>query len=409
MRTVQSQPLTRAPFAATVSVMSVIAVVLASQAYATIPLMPHLAEAWGVSEAAAAWTTSAFAIAYAVSSLFSGHLADRYGRRIVLVSSLGIMAATTLLLPMAGSLVIGCALRAAQGAMAGFFAPVAYTYFSERLDPARLALALTITSCSLGGTLVIGQVAGQVLGAELGWAAVFWLSAPLLAVGAVAAWRVMLADPPRRESPGAGSGSPLRTVLGSAPLVPLLSCAVAVLGGVTAVYTGVQLFQPAGLGSDADAMLALRASALPALIIAVLVTPKLARIPALARAGGALGVAGAGMIGAALLADRVTGLAIALFVCVLGTSAAGPALVEAIGVRAGAARAIAIAVYSFILNFGAGAGAQLPPLVGEFTRLAGMLAIVFASCIGLVALAAKLGRQRDDTPPTRTESRVTAR
>ncbi|HEX5594549.1 MAG TPA: MFS transporter [Micromonosporaceae bacterium] len=393
MRTVNSPQLARAPFAATVSTMSIIAIVLASQAYATIPLMPHLGKAWGVSEASAAWTTSVFAIAYAGSSLLSGSLADRYGRRVVVAASLAIMAVATLLLPMAGSLTVGCALRAVQGAMAGFFAPVVYTYFSERLDPTRIALALTIVSCSLGGTLVIGQVSGQVLADTLGWAALFWFSAPLLALGAFLAWKVMLADPPRVKSTAA-KDSHFWAVPGSAPLIPLFACALAVLGGVTAIYTAVQLYRPAGLGGDADALLALRASALPALIIAVLVTPKLSRIAALPRAGGALAVAGIGLLNAAILADNVAGLAVALFICVLGTSAAGPALIEAVGAGAGSARATAIAIYSFLLNFGAGAGAQLPSVVGGFTQLAALLAVVFAVCIGLTAVSAKLGHAR---------------
>ncbi|MFJ7155267.1 MFS transporter [Streptomyces sp. NPDC101118] len=374
----------QAPFGATVAVMAVVGLVLGSQAYVTIPLMPQIAEAWDVSQSSAAWATSAFAIAYACGSLLSGPLADRFGRRSAIWSTLAVMAVATVAVPLAGGQGTGLALRAVQGVAAGVFAPVVFAYFGERLPAQRLALALTTVSAALGGALVFGQLAAQFLEAQLGWSAVFWITAVVLALGAVAARKVMLPDAPRTTRGGFAFGN----VLSSPRLVPLFVTALAVLGGVTAIYTGVQLYGPDSLG-DPDAMFALRASALPSLLVAVLAAPKLAHVKPTTRACGALALAALGMVGAALSGDSVLVLGIALFVTMVGASTAGPALVQAVGGAAGADRATAIAVYSFLLNLGAGLGAQVPQSTDVFTHLALWIALAFVAAIGLVALAAK--------------------
>ncbi|MGH3887045.1 MAG: MFS transporter [Pseudonocardiaceae bacterium] len=54
--------------------------------------MPQISSAWTVSQASAAWATSVFAISYACSSLANDPLSDRYGRRIMLVTSIAAMA-----------------------------------------------------------------------------------------------------------------------------------------------------------------------------------------------------------------------------------------------------------------------------------------------------------------------------
>lgn len=124
------------------------------------------------------------------------------------------------------------------------------------------------------------------------------------------------------------------------------------------------------------------------MIAAVLLAPMLASISSITRAAAARAAA-LGMLGTALLTHTVTGLAAALFVVVLGTSTAGPAIVQAVGSGAGTARATGIAIYGFILNLGAGVGAQLPFTLKGFPNLAFLLTIIF--CIGakLTGIAAR--------------------
>lgn len=382
------------PFGKNLVILAVAAIIVVSQGYVAIPLMSEIGGAWGVSQGSATWATTAFSFAYACASLASGTLSERYGRRVVIVGSIAAMAVATALVPFSGDLVTGCLLRVLQGAMAGVFTPVVYIYLSERVPARRLALALTVVSCALGVALIVGQVLGQVLGSSLGWRSVFWLVAPLLALVAAAAWRVMSPDTAKDLTPGGAKGPGALSVLRNGSLIALFVSSLAVLGSLTAIYTGVQLYGPAEVVGNHDTMLALRASALPAMVGAVLLAPVMGRISALTRtvigfAGGAVG-----LLGAALFADSVIGLGISLFIFVLAISTVSPALVQAVGSGAGPARATATAIYSFILNVGVAVGAQLPQAMADLSNLALFLAVVMVIGIGLVWLAARSSRSR---------------
>ncbi|MDX3058924.1 hypothetical protein PV394_27925 [Streptomyces sp. NE06-03E] len=86
---------------------------------------------------------------------------------------------------------------------------------------------------------------------------------------------------PGRDAAGEGG---LR-VLRSARLLRLLVIVVPLLGSLTAIYTVVQLYGPADLVGDPGAMLGLRASALPAMVLAA---PALGRFPPLRPAAASL-------------------------------------------------------------------------------------------------------------------------
>ncbi|MEU8707500.1 MFS transporter [Streptomyces sp. NPDC048565] len=383
----EEAPPTQARFGITVAVVSVVAVLVVGQAFITIPLMPQLSSAWGVSQASASWATTVFAVAYACGSLAGGPLSDRYCRRTVLAGTVAAMAVATALVPLATGLTWASAARALQGVTAGSFVPMSYAYLSERVPERRLPLALTTVNAAGGASAVLSQIEGQVLGSALGWRAVFLLSAPLLAFGALAIRRVLLPGTVKIPGQGgAGPGGGVR-VLRSARLLPLLVISLPLLGSITAIYTVVQLYGPADLVGDPGAMLGLRASALPAMVLAVLAAPVLGRVPALRRAAASLGLAGAGLVGAALAGGGTVALGAALFVFVLAVSTAGPAVVQAISTTAGPARTTAIAAYGFLLNLGSGAGAQLPLAIGSVAGVALTLAGLLTACIGLLALA----------------------
>lgn len=378
-----------APFAATVTTVSLMGVLVVGQMYVTIPLMPELAAAWGVRTESAALSTTAFAFAHAAGSLISGPLATRWGRRAVMVTSVLAMAVVTALLPLVTSLGTGVALRALQGLFAGAFIPMSYAYLHARMAPHRVALALTVVSACMGATVVIGQAEAQLVASLFGWTWVFWGTVPLLLVGAAVSWRVLLpqerGDAGRAE-PAAGSGP--RAVLGGR-MVTLYLVIMVGAASLTAAYTGVQLHGPAGMADDGPALLALRASALPALLAAVLLAPALSRFSAARRAGGALAVTTAAMLAAAQGADSALALGAALFAFMAGFSTLGPALIQSVGARAGAAQTTAIAVYGFTLNVGAGAGAQLAVGFPGFSSLALFLAAALAVATAGVVRAAR--------------------
>lgn len=384
------------PFAATVATMAAVGVVVVGQMYVTIPMMPQLGAAWHTSQVGTTWATTAFAVAYAVGSLASGRLSTRYGLRAVMVVSILAMAVATLVVPLGDSLAVGGALRAVQGLLAGAFVPMAYAYLSARIPARRLPLALTTVSCAMGGTVVFGQVESQLLVAAFGWRSVFLITAPLLVLGAALVWKVVRPDPVGDLAVGARQDL-ARTKTPRSRLVSLYTVTLAVAGSLTAIYTGVQLYGPAELVASDDAMLLLRTSALPGLLASVLLAPVLGAIVAHRRVTGGFVVAAAGMLGVALFADDVFGLGAALLLFVLGISAVGPALVQAVGDAAEGGQFSAIARYGFMLNLGGGAGALLPSLVPDLAGLALLVAGIIGAAVAVMVFAHRSSSRRRRT------------
>ncbi|MFD9968651.1 MFS transporter [Streptomyces sp. NPDC059015] len=383
-----------APLAATVATVSLMGVLVVGQMYVTIPLMPQIADAWQVPTASAALSTTAFALAHAVGSLVSGPLSNRWGRRTVMVANVLAMAVVTALVPLVPDLRTGVALRALQGLFAGSFIPMAYAYVHARVAKESVPLALTVVSACMGATVVLGQVEAQLLESLLGWTAVFWVTVPLLLAGAAVTWRVLLPDPPFVPAvvrPAADRDATRGALSGR--VVPLYLVILVGAGALTALYTGVELYGPPEVADSGAAMLALRASALPALVIAVLLAPALGRFRASHRAFGALAVTGAAMLAVGWGGGDAVLLGGALFVFMLGFSTLGPALIQAVGSQAGAAQTTAIALYGFTLNVGAGAGAQLPGLFDGFGQLALALAVALAVAAFGVGLAVRAARR----------------
>jgi predicted MFS family arabinose efflux permease len=310
-----------------------------------------------------------------------------------MTGGIAVMALVTALVPVGDGLVDGSLLRASQGFLAGVYLPMAYSYLNSRIPARRLPVALTVVSSSLGGTVVVGQAEAQLLTAAFGWRSVFWLTAALLALGSVVTWRVLL--------PGAGG----RTGAAASPratrrlgrLVPLYLIALVVAGSLTGIYTGVQLYGPGHLVGDPEAMLALRASALPGLLATVLLAPALGAIGAFPRAAGGFVVAAAGMLGAALFVDSAVGLAAALCVFVLGISAVSPAIVQAVGTAACGRPQVAIAGYDVMLTLGAAAGGLLPPLLADLADLAVLITGIIGIGLMIILASTRLPRRAERT------------
>ncbi|MER6781674.1 MULTISPECIES: MFS transporter [unclassified Streptomyces] len=381
-----------------ITAISLLGMLVVGQLYVAIPLLPDIGRAWGVDQASATWATSAYAVTYAIVSLFSGPLARRFGTRTVLVAGVSALAVATACVPLADSFGAGLALRAGQGVFAGVYVPLVYAYLNTHMPASKLPTALTIVSACMAGTIVAGQVESQLLAAVVGWRGTFWVTAPLLLVGAQILRRVLSAqDPARPTAGGAGGGPASRADRGATRrmwlrLLPLYVVGLTCSSTLTAVYTSVQLYGPASLVGDGQAMLTLRATAIPALVLGVLVAPLLGRIPARTRGAGAFAVAATGICGAGLFGGTAAGLAGAMFVFMLGLAAIGPAVVQEIGTTAGVAHGVtATALYGFTLNIGGGVGAQIPLAFGEVRGVGLFMSALLGGCVVLLVVT---GRRR---------------
>ena len=160
------------------------------------PALPAIQRHYHASPASVAWLLTGFLIAAAVLTPLAGRLGDNFGRRRMLLASLGLFALGALVCALGGSvraLIIG---RVIQGLGAGM-APLAVALAREHIDPGRLpaAVGLLIASASIG--TVAGLLLAGLLVDHVGVAAIFWL---LFAVAVGLAIAVPLVVPGSRAT-----------------------------------------------------------------------------------------------------------------------------------------------------------------------------------------------------------------
>ncbi|RKS06762.1 EmrB/QacA subfamily drug resistance transporter [Nocardiopsis sp. Huas11] len=182
-----------------------------------IPIVPRLPELLGTSAAQAAWVVTATLLAGAVATPVAGRLGDMYGKRRVLLVSLGLLIAGSVLAALSSSLMPMVVARALQGLAAGVI-PLGISVMRDTVPAERLGSATAAMSASLGVGGALGLPASALLVEYADWHMLFWAAA---AVGAVATVLVLVAVP--ESSVRSGGRFDLVGALGlSAALVCLL-------------------------------------------------------------------------------------------------------------------------------------------------------------------------------------------
>ncbi len=153
------------------------------------------------------WVADAYLLVIASVLLFTGSMADRFGRKRLFIAGLAGFSAGSLLCSLApdvGSLV---ALRMLQALGGSMLTPVSLSIVRNTFTDAReRAQALGIWSGIFGLATACGPVVGGVLVSQAGWRSVFWVNVPIGLAMIVAARRYVpesRAPRPRRvDLPG---------------------------------------------------------------------------------------------------------------------------------------------------------------------------------------------------------------
>ncbi len=159
-----------------------------------IPVMPDLIEevTGGTLADAALWggvLSTVFAVMQFLFGPLLGNLSDRFGRRPVLLVSLGVTAADYVVMAVAGSIWLLLAGRVVGGITAAT-QPVASAYIADISEPAKRAQNFGLIGAAFGMGFVIGPLLGGVLG-EYGTRAPFWAAAVLSAGNGLLGWLVL--------------------------------------------------------------------------------------------------------------------------------------------------------------------------------------------------------------------------
>lgn len=182
--------------------------------------LPEIASGLGFRGADVTWVIHAYALAFGGLLLLGGKLADRYGRRRVLLGGLGLFALASLAGGFAQAQGHLVAARAAQGVGAAALAPAALAVLTVTFPSGRArARAFGVWSAMNAAGGALGVLVGGVLTEYAGWRWVMWVNVPMALVALALAWRGVAADRPagRHTRPDV-----LGAVLGTAGMAALV-------------------------------------------------------------------------------------------------------------------------------------------------------------------------------------------
>ncbi|GAB2932989.1 MFS transporter [Streptomyces mayteni] len=143
-----------------------------------VPLIPELPALLGTSASNASWAITATLLAAAVATPVVGRLGDLYGKRRMLLVSLGLLIAGSVVAALADTLAPMVAGRALQGASMGII-PLGISVMRDVLPADRLGASIALMSASLGIGGALGLPAAAAVAQNADWHVLFWGSAAL--------------------------------------------------------------------------------------------------------------------------------------------------------------------------------------------------------------------------------------
>jgi MFS family permease len=143
-----------------------------------IPLVPRLPDLLNASPADAAWVITVTLLASAVATPVVGRLGDMYGKRRMLLISLCLLVAGSVVAALSNSLVPMIVGRTLQGMAAGVI-PLGISIMRDELPAEKLGSATAMMSASLGVGGALGLPASALLVENVDWHMLFWTAAAM--------------------------------------------------------------------------------------------------------------------------------------------------------------------------------------------------------------------------------------
>lgn len=338
--------------------------------YLPQPVLPQLRAEFGVDEARASLTVSAVILGMALSNLPFGALADRHPVRPIVLAGGGLVALSSLLAALSGSLGSLVTLRFLQGLSLPALTTCLAAHLARTVAPGQLHAAMG----SYVSATVVGGLAGRLLGGLLyppdRWRWAFATAAALLGAALAAAWRWLPAE--GRGGPQEPAG--LRAVLLREDLFRLYC----VGGGAFFVFSSLFNFLPFRLHGPPFHW---PARAVTLLYLSYLVG--VAAAPLAGRLSGRIGSGAAMLLGALVLAGALSlslapsgwAMAAALALVCAGFFTIHAAAAGALNHRLQAGRGRANALYVLFYYLGGFAGITASGLAWRRWGWAGVVAL----------------------------------
>jgi EmrB/QacA subfamily drug resistance transporter len=182
--------------AVTLAVLSTAGLAYAVLSSAVVPALPTIQHSLSASETGATWLLTGYLLSASVGTAILGRLGDMHGKERVLLYTLVILGAGTLLAAVAHSLGVLIVARIIQGIGGGIF-PLSFGIIRDEFPRERVPGSIGLMSAILGIGAGVGIVLGAVIVEHLPWQWLFWLPLVVIAVAAFCTWRFVPESPVR--------------------------------------------------------------------------------------------------------------------------------------------------------------------------------------------------------------------
>jgi DHA2 family multidrug resistance protein len=161
--------------------------------------LPHMQASLGATQESINWVLTSYIVASAIAIPISGWLADRVGRKRLMIMAVIGFTIASFLCAVAQSLPEMVAFRIIQGMTGAFLVPLAQATMFDINPPERHAQAMAL----FGGGIMIGPIMGPVLGGWLtesyNWRWVFLVNIPVGTLATLMLIRTMPKTPKRQQ------------------------------------------------------------------------------------------------------------------------------------------------------------------------------------------------------------------
>jgi EmrB/QacA subfamily drug resistance transporter len=166
---------------------------------AVVPAIPDFQRSLHTSVDGAGWILITFLLSASVATPVIGRLGDMHGKHRLLVWTMVVFSAGTLLAALSNALVPLYVARVIQG-VSGGIVPLSFGIVRDEMPRARIASSIGVVSSMLG----VGGGAGILLGAVIlehaSWQWLFWILLGPTVLGTLLAWRAIPPSPVRTPS-----------------------------------------------------------------------------------------------------------------------------------------------------------------------------------------------------------------
>jgi EmrB/QacA subfamily drug resistance transporter len=202
-------------------ILSIAALAFALAQTTLIPALGELKTALNTDASGVAWTLTGYLLAAAVFTPLFGRLGDMFGKRRLLVVSLGFFAAGSVVAALGDTLGTVVGGRVLQGVGGGIF-PLCFGIIRDEFPRDRVGQSIGLISATLGIGGGLGLVIGGLLVDHASYHDIFWLSAVMSAAAAVAVALFIPESPVRQPGKVDLRGA---AVLGVGLILPMVGIA----------------------------------------------------------------------------------------------------------------------------------------------------------------------------------------